>query len=88
MKVLIMMKLKTSAHVYTPASVQAAVGDLEHILSPDLKMWAKSVGQKFLDAEDKIKILSTKGIAASAFWDKENNIVIISEDGSINETYN
>ena len=51
-------------------------------------MWAKSVGQKFIDAEDKIKILSTKGIAASAFWDKENNIVIISEDGSINETYN
>jgi len=64
------------------------VGDLERILSPDLKMWAKSVGQKFIDAEDKIKILSTKGIAASAFWDKENNIVIISEDGSINETYN
>ena len=40
--------------------------NLEYIFPQDLKMWAKSAGRKFLEAQDKIKALSTKNISAIA----------------------
>ena len=64
-----------------------AVSDLELILPQDLKMWAKSAGRKFLQAQDKIKALSTKDVSASAYWDEHNNIVVVSNDNTIRETY-
>ena len=64
-----------------------AVSDLELILPQDLKMWAKSVGRKFLEAQDKIKALSTKDVSASAYWDEHNNVVVVSDDNTIRETY-
>ena len=64
-----------------------AVSDLELILPRDLKMWAKCVGLKFLEAQDKIKILSTKDVSASAYWDEHNNVVVVSNDNTIRETY-
>ena len=63
------------------------VNDLELIFPQDLKMWAKSVGRKFLEARDKLKALSSEGVAASAYWDSDQNIVVVSEDNSIKETY-
>ena len=63
------------------------VSDLELILPQDLKMWAKSAGRKFLQAQDKIKALSTKDVSASAYWDEHNNIVVVSNDNTIRETY-
>ena len=64
-----------------------AVSDLELILPQDLKMWAKSAGRKFLQAQDKIKALSTKDVSASAYWDEHNNVVVLSDDNTIRETY-
>ena len=64
-----------------------AVSNLELILPQDLKLWARSAGRKFLEAQDKIKVLSTKGISASAYWDNDHNIVVLSEDNVIRETY-
>ena len=64
-----------------------AVSDLELILPQDLKMWAKSAGRKFLQAQDKIKALSTKDVSASAYWDEHNNVVVVSDDNTIRETY-
>tara|TARA_R100000963_G_scaffold32521_1_gene24284 strand:+ start:152 stop:442 length:291 start_codon:yes stop_codon:yes gene_type:complete len=63
------------------------VSNLELILPQDLKMWAKSAGRKFLQAQDKIKALSTKDVSASAYWDEHNNIVVVSNDNTIRETY-
>jgi len=63
------------------------VSDLELIFPQDLKMWAKSAGRKFLEAQDKLKVLSSKGISASAYWDNDHNIVVLSEDNVIRETY-
>lgn len=63
------------------------MSDLELIFPQDLKMWARAAGRKFLEAENKIKALSTSGIPASSYWDKHNNIVVISDDDSIRETY-
>ena len=63
------------------------VSDLELILPQDLKMWAKSAGRKFLQAQDKIKALSTKDVSASAYWDEHNNVVVVSDDNTIRETY-
>ena len=63
------------------------MSDLELIFPQDLKMWARAAGRKFLEAENKIKALSTSGISASSYWDKHNNIVVISNDDSIRETY-
>ena len=57
--------------------------NLEYIFPQDLKMWAKSAGRKFLDAQDKIKALSTKNISASAYWDKDSNVAIVTEEGKI-----
>ena len=57
--------------------------NLEYILPQDLKMWAKSAGRKFLEAEEKIKGLSTKNISASAYWDENSDIAILTEEGKI-----
>ena len=64
-----------------------AVSDLELILPQDLKMWAKTAGRKFLEAQYKIKALSTKDVSASAYWDEHNNVVVVSNDNTIRETY-
>ena len=56
---------------------------LEYIFPQDLKMWANSAGRKFLEAQDKIKALSTKNISASAYWDKDSNVAIVTEEGKI-----
>jgi hypothetical protein len=61
--------------------------NLELIFPQDLKMWAKAAKRKFLKAQDRIKALSASGIPANAYWDEKNNVVIISEDSIINETY-
>ena len=61
----------------------SVVSDLEYIFPQDLKMWAKSAGRKFLEAQDKLKGLSSKGISASAYWDKDSNVAILTEDGNI-----
>ena len=57
--------------------------NLEYILPEDLKMWANSAGRKFLEAEEKIKGLSTKNISASAYWDENSDIAIVTEEGKI-----
>ena len=57
--------------------------NLEYIFPQDLKMWAKSAGRKFLEAQDKIKALSTKNISASAYWDQDSNVAIVTEEGKI-----
>ena len=57
--------------------------NLEYIFPQDLKMCAKSAGRKFLEAQEKIKTLSTKNISASAYWDIDSNIAILSECGKI-----
>ena len=57
--------------------------NLEYIFPQDLKMWAKSAGRKFLEAQDKIKALSTKNISASAYWDENSNVAIVTEEGKI-----
>ncbi len=61
--------------------------NLEYIFPQDLKMWAKSAGRKFLEAQEKIKALSTKNISASAYWDKNSNVVVVSDDGIIKEYF-
>ena len=65
----------------------SVVSELELIFPQDLKMWAKSAKRKFLKAQDRIKALSANGIPANAYWNEKNNVVIISEDSIINETY-
>ena len=60
------------------------MNDLEELILPqDLKMWAKSAGRKFLEAQEKIKSLSTKNISASAYWIKDSNVAILTEDGKM-----
>jgi hypothetical protein len=57
--------------------------NLEYIFPQDLKMWAKSAGRKFLEAQEKIKALSTKNISTSAYWDEHCNVVIVTEEDKI-----
>jgi len=52
-----------------------AVNDLELIFPQDLKMWAKSIGRKFSEARDKLKALSSEGVAASAYWLNNKQVV-------------
>ena len=60
------------------------MNDLEELIpQQDLKMWAKSAGRKFLEAQEKIKTLSTKNISASAYWTKNSNVAILTEDGKM-----
>ena len=58
----------------------SVVSDLEYIFPQDLKMWAKSAGRHFLEAQEKIKAFSSNGIPASAYWDKDNKIVVLPEE--------
>ena len=58
----------------------SVVSDLEYIFPQDLKMWAKSAGRHFLEAQEKIKAFSSKGIPASAYWDENNKVVVLSEE--------
>jgi len=59
----------------------------EHIFPQDLKMWAKSAGRKFKKAYDRIIALEKKDITISAYWDADNNIIIRSEDNTVNEKF-
>ena len=60
--------------------MMSVVSDLEYIFPQDLKMWAKSAGRHFLEAQEKIKAFSSNGIPASAYWDKDNKIVVLPEE--------
>ena len=46
-------------------------------------MWARCAGRHFLQAQEKIKALSTKNISASAYWDEGSYLAIVTEDGKI-----
>jgi len=59
----------------------------EHIFPQDLKMWAKKAGRKFKEAYDRVVALEKKDIAINAYWDTYNNIIIRSEDNTINEKF-
>jgi hypothetical protein len=73
-------KRKKKRKNLVPAVEMIAVSDLEYIFPQDLKMWAKSAGRHFLEAQEKIKAFSSNGIPASAYWDTDNKIVVISEE--------
>jgi len=59
----------------------------EHIFPRDLKMWAKSAGRKFKKAYDRVITLEKKGIASNAYWDTDNNIIVRTEDNTVNEKF-
>ena len=59
----------------------------EHIFPHDLKMWAKSAGRKFKKAYDRVVALAKKDIIINAYWDTDNNIIIRSEDNTVNEKF-
>ena len=59
----------------------------EHIFPQDLKMWAKKAGRKFKEAYDRIIALEKKDIPTNAYWDADNNIIIRSQDNTINENF-
>ena len=71
-------KKKRKSHVLVAR--MSVVSDLEYIFPQDLKMWAKSAGRHFLEAQEKIKAFSSNGIPASAYWDKDNKIVVLPEE--------
>jgi len=59
----------------------------EYIFPQDLKMWAKSAGRKFKKAYDIIIALEKKDITVNTYWDAHNNIIIRSEDNTVNEKF-
>ena len=59
----------------------------EYIFPQDLKMWAKAAGGKFKKAYDTIMALEKKDVNASAYWDVNNNIIIRSQDNTVNEKF-
>jgi len=59
----------------------------EHIFPQDLKMWAKKAGRKFKTAYDRVIALEKKDIPTNAYWDADNNIIIRSQDNTINENF-
>ena len=59
----------------------------EYIFPRDLKMWAKSAGRKFKKAYDTVVALEKKDITINAYWDADNNIIIRSEDNTVNEKF-
>ena len=59
----------------------------EHIFPQDLKMWAKKAGRKFKEAYDRVIALEKKDITINAYWDADNNIIIRSQDNTINENF-
>jgi hypothetical protein len=80
-KLSLVTRKKRKSHVLV--AKMSVVSDLEYIFPQDLKMWAKSAGRHFLEAQEKIKAFSSNGIPASAYWDKNNKIVIVSEDEAV-----
>ena len=64
-----------------------AVSDLEYIFPQDLKMWAKAAGRKFKKAYDIVIALEKKDIVVNAYWVADNNIIIRSEDNTVNEKF-
>jgi hypothetical protein len=59
----------------------------EYIFPQDLKMWAKSAGGKFKRAYDRVVDLKKEDIETTAYWDSNNNIIIKSQDNTINEKF-
>jgi len=59
----------------------------EYIFPQDLKMWAKKAGRKFKEVYDRVLVLEKKDITVNAYWDADNNIIIRSEDNTINEKF-
>jgi len=59
----------------------------EHIFPQDLKMWANKAGRKFKEAYDRVIALEKKDIPTNAYWDADNNIIIRSQDNTINENF-
>ena len=59
----------------------------DHIFPHDLKMWAKAAGRKFKKAYDLVIALEKKDITVNAYWDADNNIIIRSEDNTVNEKF-
>ena len=59
----------------------------EHIFPQDLKMWAKKAGRKFKKAYDRVIALEKEDITIDAYWDADSNIIIRSEDNTINEKF-
>jgi hypothetical protein len=50
-------------------------------------MWAKSAGGKFKRAYDRVVDLKKEDIETTAYWDLNNNIIIKSQDNTINEKF-
>tara|TARA_R110002051_G_C8694451_1_gene493519 strand:+ start:554 stop:715 length:162 start_codon:yes stop_codon:yes gene_type:complete len=50
-------------------------------------MWAKAAGRKFKKAYDIVIALEKKDIVVNAYWDADNNIIIRSEDNTVNEKF-
>jgi hypothetical protein len=50
-------------------------------------MWAKKAGRKFKEAYDRVIALEKKDIPTNAYWDADNNIIIRSQDNTINENF-
>tara|TARA_R110002110_G_scaffold192904_1_gene401329 strand:- start:259 stop:420 length:162 start_codon:yes stop_codon:yes gene_type:complete len=50
-------------------------------------MWAKVAGRKFKKAYDIVIALEKKDIVVNAYWDADNNIIIRSEDNTVNEKF-
>ena len=72
----------------TPAKMKPARKAAEEYIFPqDLKMWAKSAGRKFKKAYDSVVALKKKDIIMNAYWDADNNIIIRSEDNTVNEKF-
>ena len=59
----------------------------EHIFPQDLKMWAKKAGRKFKEAYDRVIALEKKDITSNAYWGADYNIIIRSEDNTVNEKF-
>ena len=59
----------------------------EYIFPQDLKMWAKKAGRKFKKAYDRVIALEKEDITINAYWDAHNNIIIRSEDNTVNEKF-
>ena len=71
-----------------PAKMKPVLKTTEAYIFPqDLKMWAKSAGRKFKKAYDIIIALEKKDITVNAYWDADNNIIIRSEDNTVNEKF-
>ena len=74
--------------IKTPAKMRPTLkGTEEYIFPLDLKMWAKTAGRKFKKAYDIVTAFRQKDITVNAYWDADNNIIIRSEDNTVNEKF-